>query len=90
MTADGSVEFPIVLVGGVLVANQNWDIGQKVVDRLIKTYPGAYPVRPKVSQLPDHIFAFYGKSLDYYVMCLFRLFVISFSLLSSVAYGVLS
>ncbi|KAI3827093.1 hypothetical protein L1987_01157 [Smallanthus sonchifolius] len=45
---DGNGQFPIVLVGGVLVANKNWDIGQKVVDCLVKTYPGAFPVRPKV------------------------------------------
>ncbi|CAI9269340.1 unnamed protein product [Lactuca saligna] len=45
---DGSGEFPVVLVGGVLIPNKNWDIGQKVVDRLIKTYPGAFPVLPKV------------------------------------------
>lgn len=46
--ADGSGEFPIVLVGGVLTDNQNWDIGQKVVDTLLKTYPHASPIRPKV------------------------------------------
>ncbi|KAI3511076.1 hypothetical protein L1887_18220 [Cichorium endivia] len=46
--ADNSGEFPIVLVGGVLTDNKNWDIGQKVVNTLIKTYPGAFPVRPKV------------------------------------------
>lgn len=45
---DGNGQFPIVLVGGVLVANKNWDIGQKVIDSLMKTYPGAIPVRPKV------------------------------------------
>ncbi|GJU50408.1 N-acetyl-D-glucosamine kinase-like protein, partial [Tanacetum coccineum] len=44
----GSGRFPIVLVGGVLTANKTWDIGQKVIDSLIKTYPGAIPVRPKV------------------------------------------
>nr|GEX37544.1 hypothetical protein [Tanacetum cinerariifolium] len=44
----GSGQFPIVLVGGVLTANKTWDIGQKVIDSLIKTYPGAIPVRPKV------------------------------------------
>ncbi|XP_024984344.1 N-acetyl-D-glucosamine kinase-like [Cynara cardunculus var. scolymus] len=45
---DGRGQFPVVLVGGVLVSNKNWDIGQKVVDCLMKTYPGAFPVRPKV------------------------------------------
>lgn len=45
---DGRGQFPVVLVGGVLVSNKNWDIGQKVVECLMKTYPGAFPVRPKV------------------------------------------
>ncbi|XP_071721067.1 uncharacterized protein [Rutidosis leptorrhynchoides] len=46
---DGNSEFPIVLVGGVLVAaNQKWDIGHKVADRLTNTYPGAFPVWPTV------------------------------------------
>ncbi|XP_076926217.1 uncharacterized protein LOC143589291 [Bidens hawaiensis] len=45
---DGCGQFPVVLVGGVLVVNESWDIGQKVVDCLMKTYPGAFLVRPKV------------------------------------------
>lgn len=47
--SDGSGSFPIVMVGGVLEANERWDIGKEVTDCILKTYPGACPIRPKVS-----------------------------------------
>ncbi|PPS13359.1 hypothetical protein GOBAR_AA07207 [Gossypium barbadense] len=40
--------FPLVMVGGVLEANQRWDIGREVMDFISKDYPGAHPIRPKV------------------------------------------
>ncbi|KAL8171739.1 LOW QUALITY PROTEIN: hypothetical protein V2J09_023543 [Rumex salicifolius] len=45
---DGAASFPIVLVGGVLEANQKWDIGKEVMKLVRQDYPGAYPIRPKV------------------------------------------
>lgn len=36
------------MVGGVLEANQRWDIGREVMDFISKDYPGALPIRPKV------------------------------------------
>ncbi|KAL8113310.1 hypothetical protein AgCh_020573 [Apium graveolens] len=45
---DGNAYFPIVMVGGVLEANKRWDIGKEVINCILKTYPGATPVRPKV------------------------------------------
>ena len=36
------------MVGGVLEANQRWDIGREVMDFISKEYPGALPIRPKV------------------------------------------
>lgn len=41
--------FPLVMVGGVLEANKKWDIGREVVKLVSKEYPGAIPIRPKVS-----------------------------------------
>lgn len=41
--------FPVVMVGGVLEANKRWDIGNEVTNLILKTYPGAFPIRPKVS-----------------------------------------
>ncbi|GAA0160118.1 kinase [Lithospermum erythrorhizon] len=45
---DGKGSFPFVMVGGVLEANGKWDIGQEVINAILQTYAGAYPVRPKV------------------------------------------
>ncbi|KAK6259389.1 hypothetical protein SCA6_013863 [Theobroma cacao] len=45
---DEKNSFPLVMVGGVLEANQRWDIGREVMDFISKDYPGALPIRPKV------------------------------------------
>lgn len=45
---DRSSPFPVVLVGGVLEANNKWDIAKEIIKRIRRDYPGAYPVRPKV------------------------------------------
>ncbi|KAL2494305.1 Actin-like ATPase superfamily protein [Forsythia ovata] len=45
---DGTGSFPVVIVGGVLEANKRWDIGKEVISSILKTYPGACPIRPKV------------------------------------------
>ncbi|KAI3455927.1 hypothetical protein Pfo_012590 [Paulownia fortunei] len=45
---DGNDSFPVVMVGGVLEANKRWDIGKEVTDSILKAYPGASPIRPKV------------------------------------------
>ncbi|KAL3643747.1 hypothetical protein CASFOL_014562 [Castilleja foliolosa] len=46
---DGNDTFPVVMVGGVLEANnKKWDIGKEVTDSILKAYPGACPIRPKV------------------------------------------
>ncbi|KAL2244609.1 N-acetyl-D-glucosamine kinase isoform X2 [Sesamum indicum] len=45
---DGTDYFQVVMVGGVLEANKTWDIGNKVIDSVLKAYPGACPIRPKV------------------------------------------
>ncbi|XP_068654868.1 uncharacterized protein [Aristolochia californica] len=45
---DGNNSFPLVMVGGVLEANRNWDIGKEVVKCISEEYPGAHPVRPKL------------------------------------------
>ncbi|KAK1282646.1 hypothetical protein QJS10_CPB22g00201 [Acorus calamus] len=45
---DGKGCFPLVMVGGVLEANKRWDIGKEVVNFVLKDYPGAHPIRPKV------------------------------------------
>ncbi len=47
--ADGKDHFPLVMVGKVLMANKRWDIGKEVIDCVTKTYPGAYPIHPKVN-----------------------------------------
>ncbi|XP_039053587.1 N-acetyl-D-glucosamine kinase-like [Hibiscus syriacus] len=46
--ADGKSYFPLVMVGGVLEANQRWDIGEEVMNLISKDYPGALAIRPKV------------------------------------------
>ncbi|KAL4377342.1 hypothetical protein GQ457_02G018690 [Hibiscus cannabinus] len=46
--ADGKNYFPLVMVGGVLEANQRWDIGKEVMSFISKDYSGALPIRPKV------------------------------------------
>ncbi|KAF8410676.1 hypothetical protein HHK36_003208 [Tetracentron sinense] len=48
---DGKDSFPLVMVGGVLEANKRWDIGKEVINCISKDYPGACPIRPKVSIL---------------------------------------
>ncbi|MQL96155.1 hypothetical protein Taro_028828 [Colocasia esculenta] len=45
---DGKSYFPLVMVGGVLEANKSWDIGKEVINCIIKDFPGAHPIRPKV------------------------------------------
>ncbi|KAJ6319671.1 hypothetical protein OIU78_015144 [Salix suchowensis] len=45
---DGKDSFPLVMVGGVLEANNKWDIGKEVVNHISKSYPGVLPIRPKV------------------------------------------
>ncbi|XP_010246418.1 PREDICTED: N-acetyl-D-glucosamine kinase isoform X2 [Nelumbo nucifera] len=45
---DGKGSFPLVMVGGVLEANKSWDIGKEVINCILKDYPGAHPIRPKV------------------------------------------
>lgn len=37
------------MVGGVLEANKRWDIAKEVVSCIHKNFPGAHPIRPKVS-----------------------------------------
>lgn len=39
------------MVGGVLEANKRWDIGREVIHCISKDFPGALPIRPKVSSL---------------------------------------
>ncbi|KAJ8544664.1 hypothetical protein K7X08_017247 [Anisodus acutangulus] len=46
---DGKGSFPVVMVGGVLGANKKWNIGNEVTNSILKTYPGACVIRPKVS-----------------------------------------
>lgn len=48
-TADGKGSFPVVMVGGVLGANKKWNIGNEVTNSILKTYPAACIIRPKVS-----------------------------------------
>ena len=48
INADGRASFPLVMVGGVLVANKKWDIGKEVVDFIRRDYHGVLPIRPKV------------------------------------------
>ncbi|KAJ6343506.1 hypothetical protein OIU76_005281 [Salix suchowensis] len=56
---DGKGSFPLVMVGGVLEANNKWDIGKEVVNHISKSYPGVLPIRPKGSKiLADHEAAF--------------------------------
>uniref|UniRef100_A0A0V0GYK7 Putative ovule protein n=1 Tax=Solanum chacoense TaxID=4108 RepID=A0A0V0GYK7_SOLCH len=47
-TADGKGSFPVVMVGGVLGANKKWNIGNEVTNSILKTYPAACIIRPKV------------------------------------------
>lgn len=49
MIADGNGSFPFVMVGGVLEAKTKWNIGKEVTDSILKTFPGACPIIPKVS-----------------------------------------
>lgn len=37
------------MVGGVLEANKNWDIGKEVVKCIQEHFPRACPIRPQVS-----------------------------------------
>ncbi|CAM8944255.1 unnamed protein product [Rhodiola kirilowii] len=45
---DGKGSFPLVMVGGVLAANQGWDIGSEVIKCVSKDYPGVISIIPKV------------------------------------------
>ncbi|VFQ83341.1 unnamed protein product [Cuscuta campestris] len=45
---DDNDSFPLVMVGGVLEANQKWNIGNEVTNSILKTYPRASIIRPKV------------------------------------------
>lgn len=49
LIADGTGSFPVVMVGGVLEANKKWDIGKEVISCIHKIFPGACPIKPKVS-----------------------------------------
>ncbi|KAI4324571.1 hypothetical protein MLD38_030048 [Melastoma candidum] len=44
---DGKDPFPLVMVGGVLKAKKEWDLGKEVINCISKDYPGAYPIWPK-------------------------------------------
>lgn len=56
--ADGKHSFPLVMVGGVLEANKRWDIGKEVVKCIVKDYPGAVAIRPKVSIFYQHSYLY--------------------------------
>lgn len=45
---DGTNSFPVVMVGGVLEGNKKWDIGKEVTKAILKVFPSACPVWPKV------------------------------------------
>lgn len=45
---DDNDSFPLVMVGGVLEANKKWNIGNEVTNSILKTYPRASIIRPKV------------------------------------------
>lgn len=55
------------MVGGVLEANTRWDIGKEVINCVLRTYPGATPVRPKVSINTSNFTTFYSKEPKIYV-----------------------
>lgn len=48
MNADGNGSFPFVMVGGVLEAKTRWNIGKEVTNSILKIFPGACPIIPKV------------------------------------------
>ncbi|KAL8108476.1 hypothetical protein AgCh_024796 [Apium graveolens] len=64
---DGNSYFPIVMVGGVLEANRRWDIGREVINCVLRTYPGATPVRPKVSIHASNFTTSYNKEPKIFV-----------------------
>ncbi|CAH9145675.1 unnamed protein product [Cuscuta epithymum] len=45
---DNNDSFPLVMVGGVLEADRKWNIGEEVTNSILKTYPRASIIRPKV------------------------------------------
>ncbi|KAG0494533.1 hypothetical protein HPP92_005527 [Vanilla planifolia] len=46
---DRKSPFPLVMVGGVLEANnKKWDIGKEVIRHVSNDFPGIRPIRPKV------------------------------------------
>lgn len=46
---DGKSHFPLVMVGGVLEANnKKWNIGNEVIKQISGDYPGVFPIRPEV------------------------------------------
>ncbi|XP_020600107.1 N-acetyl-D-glucosamine kinase isoform X2 [Phalaenopsis equestris] len=46
---DGNSSFPLVMVGGVLEANnKKWDIGKEVLKHISKDYPGVFSIHPEV------------------------------------------
>lgn len=45
---DGNSAFPLVMVGGVFENNKSWDIANEILKCILKDYPGAIPIRPKV------------------------------------------
>jgi len=55
--ADRTSPFPVVLVGGVLQANNKWDIAKEIINRIRREYPGAYPIRPKV-RMPKQLLSY--------------------------------
>uniref|UniRef100_A0A453BN56 Uncharacterized protein n=1 Tax=Aegilops tauschii subsp. strangulata TaxID=200361 RepID=A0A453BN56_AEGTS len=48
------------MVGKVLEANQRWDIGKEVISCVTKTYPGAYPIHPEVSQTTNSLWVYHN------------------------------
>ncbi|KAK3004946.1 hypothetical protein RJ639_019768 [Escallonia herrerae] len=58
LNAAGNGPFPIVMVGGVLEADKGWDIGKELIDCILKDYPRACPIRPKVRN------AIYAESVN--------------------------
>ncbi|KAK8966897.1 hypothetical protein KSP40_PGU010450 [Platanthera guangdongensis] len=46
---NGKSPFPLVMVGGVLEANnKKWNIGNEVIKQILADYPGVSPIRPEV------------------------------------------
>lgn len=48
---DGRKNFPLVMVGGVLEVDNEWDMYTEVVSRIVRDFPGVQPIRPEVSHI---------------------------------------